>query len=61
MSGLPLEGDTIVALLGIVMALVLVSRSGAMQRLTSRQRLAYALIWAVLIGVLAAIADRVGR
>lgn len=51
-------GDTLVALLGIVMALFLVSRHSAMQVLSSRRRVAYAAIWALAIGVIAAIFAR---
>ena len=52
------NGDTVVALLGIVMALFLVSRHSAMQALSPQRRFGYATIWAVAIGVNAAIFAR---
>ncbi|HEY6869530.1 MAG TPA: hypothetical protein VI199_07225 [Novosphingobium sp.] len=56
-----MTGDRLVALLGLVMALVLVSRSGAYRRLSVNRRLAYGTAWAVIIGVAAAIAARLAR
>lgn len=56
-----MTGDQIVALLGVVMALVLVTRSGAFRRLSGNRRLAYGAIWAVVIGLVAAIAARLGH
>ena len=52
------DGDTLVALLGLVMAALLVSRSAALQRLGARQTSVYAIAWAVVIGALAALAER---
>lgn len=60
MNGAGLGGDMIVALLGLVMALVLVTRSGAYRRLPNGKRLAYGAIWAIVIGVVAAVAARFG-
>lgn len=40
---------TLVAIIGLVMALVLVMRHGAMQRLAWPLRLQYAAIWLVVI------------
>lgn len=54
------DGDTIVALAGLVMSLFLVSRSDALQRLSGERRVVYAAVWAVLIGVVAALAARFG-
>lgn len=52
------DGDIVVALLGIVMALALVSRDPAFARLSSNRRVLYGAIWAVLIGLVAALAAR---
>lgn len=53
-----MTGDQLVALLGVVMALLLVTRSGAFQRLPGNRRLAYGAVWAVVIGLVAGIAAR---
>ena len=58
MNGGGLTGDRIVALIGIAMALILVSRSGALQRLSRSRQIGYAVFWAVLLGVAAALAAR---
>ena len=55
-----LTGDRIVALIGIAMAPVLLSRNGALQRLTHSRRIGYAVFWAVCLGVAAALAARYG-
>ncbi|MBC2669477.1 hypothetical protein ACFOON_16940 [Novosphingobium piscinae] len=54
------DGDTIVAMAGLVMSLFLVSRSSALQQLSGQRRVVYAVVWAVLIGALAALAARFG-
>lgn len=61
MIGGRIGGDMLVALLGLVMALVLVTRSGAYQRLPYGRRLVYGAIWAVAIGLVAAFAARLAR
>ena len=53
-----LDGDMVVGLLGLCMALLLVSRSSALARLSARQKVGYAVAWAVIIGALAAFAER---
>jgi len=53
-----LDGDMVVGLLGICMALLLVSRNSALTRLSTRRKVGYAAAWAVIIGVLAAFAER---
>lgn len=55
-----IDGDTVVALLGLVMALVLVTRSGGYRRLPNSKRMVYGAIWAVAIGLVAALAARFG-
>ena len=55
-----MTGDRLVALLGLVMALILVSRSGAFRRLSDQRRLVYGAVWAVVIGLFAAVAARFG-
>lgn len=56
-----LNGDWIVALLGLVLALFLVSRHHAFRSLAARYRIVYAVAWAVIIGVVAALADGRGQ
>lgn len=58
MSPPAINGDTVVALIGIVMALFLVSRHSALQTLSTQRRFTYAAAWAVVIGVVAAIMAR---
>ena len=53
-----LDGNTIVALLGVVMALAVLSRNSALQNLSWRKRWLYGAVWAVIIGVVAAVASR---
>jgi|GEM_PF-5911315 len=53
-----LDGDMVVGLLGLCMALLLVSRSSALARLSTKRKVGYAAAWAVIIGVLAAFAER---
>lgn len=50
------DGDWIVGLLGLVLALFLVSRHHAFRSLATRHRIGYAVAWAVIIGVVAALA-----
>jgi len=52
-----LDGDTVVALLGICMALMILSRGSAVRRLPMERRIGYAAIWAILIGGLAYLAN----
>lgn len=54
------DGDTLVALLGLVMAAMLVARSPAVRRLGAPRKAAYAVIWAVVIALIAAVAARFG-
>ena len=54
------DGDTMVALLGIVMSLFLVSRHAALTTMSGRRKAVYAGIWAVLLGLVAAVAARFG-
>ena len=56
-----LDGDKVVALLGVIMAMVLVSRSSRLQGLLPRQRLALGALWAVIFGVVAGIAALLTR
>lgn len=56
-----LDGDTIVALLGVVMAMVLVSRSARLRAMPRRKRLILGAIWAVIFGVVAGIASLLSR
>jgi len=56
-----LDGDTIVALLGVVMAMVLVSRSSRLRAMPGRKRLILGAIWAVIFGAVAGIAALLSR
>lgn len=51
-----LDGDRIVALLGVVMAMILVSRSVRLRAMPTRRRLILGAAWAVIFGVVAALA-----
>ena len=61
MTGGRISGDMLVALLGLVMALVLVTRSGAYQRLPNGRRFVYGAIWAAGIGLVAFVAARLAQ
>ena len=56
-----LDGDRIVALLGVVMAMILVSRSARLQTLLPRRKLLLGAVWAVMFGVVAALAGFLSR
>ena len=53
-----MSGDRIVALLGLMMALMIVSNGGAFRKMAPHQRFIYGAIWAIIIGVGAVIAAR---
>ena len=53
-----MNGDKIVALLGLVMALMIVSNGSALRKMSPRQRFIYGAIWAIIIGVGTVIAAR---
>ncbi|MFC3174479.1 hypothetical protein ACFOD9_09460 [Novosphingobium bradum] len=61
MVGGVMDGDRIVALLGVVMAMVLVSGSVRVRALTTRQRWLIGALWAVIFGVVAGLAGLLGR
>lgn len=54
------DGDTMVALLGLVLAAMFVARSTALRQLGTPRKAAYAVIWAVVIALVAAVAARFG-
>lgn len=56
-----LDGDRIVALLGVVMAMILVSRSVRLRAMAPRRRLMLGAAWAVIFGVVAALAGQMAR
>ena len=56
-----LDGDTIVALLGVVMAMVLVSRSSRLAGLSTQRKLVLGAAWAVIFGLVAGIAALLSR
>lgn len=51
-----LDGDKVVALLGLIMALALVSSGGTFRAMAGRKRLLYGAAWAVVFGIVAAAA-----
>jgi uncharacterized YccA/Bax inhibitor family protein len=55
------DGDTIVALLGVVMAMILVSRSSRLRGMPGRKRLILGAIWAVIFGLVAGISALLSR
>ena len=55
MSGMRLDGDTVVALLGVVMVAAILSRNSALHRLSFGRKAIYAAAW-LGIFVIAAIA-----
>lgn len=55
-----MTGATIVAIIGVLMALVLATRSTRVRRLTRRDGLLMALVWIAIIGVLAFVLQRSG-
>jgi len=55
----PLDADMFVGLLGIAMALFLVSQHSALQTLTMPRRVLYGVVWAVAFGLVAAIMTRI--
>ena len=56
-----LDGDKVVALLGVVMAMVLVSRSSRLASLTTQRKLMLGAAWAVIFGIVAGIAALLSR
>lgn len=53
-----MSGDKITALIGLVLSLMIVSRSGTFRKMTTRQRFIYGAWWAVIIGLGALIVAR---
>jgi len=60
-GGRALDGDTIVAVLGVVMAMVLVSRSQRLRAMEPRKRLLLGALWAVIFGVVAGVAGLLAK
>lgn len=56
-----LDGDKVVALLGVVMAMVLVGRSSRLAALSSQRKLMLGAVWAVIFGLVAGIAALLSR
>jgi len=56
-----LDGDKVVALLGVVMAMVLVSRSSRLAALSTQRKLMLGAVWAVIFGLVAGIAALLSR
>lgn len=56
-----LDGDTVVALLGVVMCMVLVSRSSRLAELSAHRKVMLGAIWAVIFGLVAGIAALLSR
>lgn len=56
-----LDGDTVVALLGVIMCMVLVSRSSRLAALSSQRKLMLGAAWAVIFGLVAGIAALLSR
>lgn len=56
MAGGALDPDRIVALIGVIMAMVLVSRSRRLRAMNGRQRLLLGGAWAVIFGLVAGLA-----
>jgi hypothetical protein len=61
MAGGALDPDRIVALIGVIMAMVLVSRSVRLRAMPGRQRLLIGLIWAAIFAVVAGLATLLSR
>lgn len=55
-GGSPLDGDRIVALIGVVMAMVLVSRSMRLRGMPARRRMLLGAVWAAIFGLVAVLA-----
>ena len=55
-----MSADQIVALIGIVMALALVSSGGVFRNMPWQRKALYGGGWAVIIGLVAAVAARLG-
>jgi len=60
-GGGALDGDTVVALLGVVMAMVLVSRNTRLRAMPGRSKLMLGAAWAVIFGLVAGIAALLSR
>lgn len=56
-----LDGDSVVALLGVIMCMVLVSRSSRLAALSSQRKLMLGAAWAVIFGLVAGIAALLSR
>lgn len=50
-----LDGDWVVGLLGIVMALAILARNSNLRQLSARRKFAYGAAWALIFGVLAGV------
>ena len=61
MPGGRFDGDWIVGLIGVLMALFLVSRSSRLRELPGSRRLLLGAVWAVIFGVVAGIAALLSR
>lgn len=61
MPGAPFDGDWIVALIGVLMAMALVSRSARLRQLSGSRKLVLGALWAVIFGVVAGIAGLLSR
>ncbi len=48
-----MTGDQITALIGLVLALILVGRGGVFRKLGKRRALMFGAVWAVILGVVA--------
>ena len=55
-----MSADRIVALIGIVMALALVSNGSVLRNMPWQRKALYGAAWAVIIGVIAAVGARAG-
>lgn len=59
--GQRLDGNFIAGLAGVLMALVIVSNGSVFRAMPYRKRVAYGAVWAVIIGIVAAVAERLQR
>jgi len=60
-GGGALDGDTVAALIGVVMAMVLVSRNTRLRAMPGHSKLMLGAVWAVIFGLVAGIAALLSR
>lgn len=56
-----LDGDKIVALIGVAMAMILVGRSSRLRVLSTRKKLMMGAVWALIFGLVAGFAGMMAR